>query len=148
MKFSIPFFFAFIKVKYWPDANLVTWLLIAIALDFVTGFSKAAILKQNRTSTGLRKTVIKILQYVGALAAVLIISNTAKENENGELLQVLKWANNGLLIFIIYIEVVSIFENLLAIDNTSMVAKYVFTPIHRLLTLAIKNNPLNQNNEK
>jgi hypothetical protein len=44
------------------------------------------------------------------------------------------------MLFIIYIEVTSIFENLYAIDNTSMISKYLYKPVLVILKFGIENN--------
>jgi Bacteriophage holin family len=144
MKFFATATFLFIKFTFFPNVNLIMWMLIAIGLDFITGFAKACFKNENRTSQAMRKTIIKFLQYAGALAAAMIIGNTAKDNKIEGLQSVMQWANDGLVIFIIYIELVSIFENLLAIDDGSIISKYFFKPIHKLLTLSLKNNPVNK----
>ncbi len=144
MKIVASFTLLFFKITFFPNANLLTWMLLAIALDFILGFSKAVVKKEQRTSKALRQTITKFLQYAGALAAAMIIGNTAKDNQLTRLENVMAYANDGLTIFIIYIELVSIFENLVEIDNASLISRFFFKPMHRLLTLSIKNNPINK----
>jgi Bacteriophage holin family len=134
----------FFKITFFPSTNLMLWMLIAIVLDFVTGFAKAVATDKERTSKAFRQTIIKFLQYGGALAVSMIIGNTASENKIDGLEKVMTYANDGLVIFIIYIEMVSILENLLIINGDSLISKYLFKPLHKLLTLAIKKNPINK----
>ena len=47
--------------------------------------------------------------------------------------------NNIVLIGIIFIESLSIMENLIAVDDSSPFAKYIIKPLYRLLTFEIKN---------
>ena len=130
------------KLTFLPDANLLAWLLIAVSVDFITGFSKAIARKEQRTSKAMRRTIIKLLQYTGVLAVVLIIGNAAKDNKFANVQTLMEYANSGLLIFMIYIEAVSILENLLAIDDKSMLSRYVLKRIYKILTLTIKNNAI------
>ncbi|HAN37430.1 MAG TPA: hypothetical protein DCQ29_00890, partial [Chitinophagaceae bacterium] len=78
----------------------------------------------------------------GSIGICVILNHSAKENGYIDVQNVLKWLNDGLLIFIIYIEVTSIFENLYAIDSNSTFAKFFIKPILNLLTFQIKNNPV------
>ena len=47
--------------------------------------------------------------------------------------------NNVVLIGIIFIESLSIMENLIAVDSKSPFAKYIIKPLYRILTFEIKN---------
>ena len=58
MKFIIVFTLLFFKLTFLPDMNLIAWLLIAIAADFITGFAKAIAKKEQRTSKAMRRTII------------------------------------------------------------------------------------------
>ncbi|GAA0561488.1 phage holin family protein [Chitinophaga japonensis] len=130
---------AFFKVIFLPDANLLAWVFISMLLDLITGVVKAVVLKQARTSSGYRKTVIKFTQYAGAIAVGIILANTMQKDS-----AIVGYVNSALLILLIYIEATSIFENLYAIDNSSPFSRYFIAPILKLLTLAIKKSPLNQ----
>jgi len=134
MKFSIITycFFAWIKITWLPDASLTFWLFIAMVLDFLTGYYKAYAIGEDRTSSGIRKTVVKLIQYLGALVLVTIFQNINKEAKLGIYL------DDGVIIFILFAETVSILENLIAISPESPLTKFLFKPLHALLTLAIK----------
>jgi hypothetical protein len=132
----------FIKFAFVPNAQLLFWMGIAIALDFCTGLAKACVLKQARTSSGFRKTLIKFMQYGGTIGVGMILGNAAQQNSMTEVEGLLKYFNDALVIFIICTEVKSIFENLNEVDNKSVFARYFIQPIHALLSLRIKNNPL------
>jgi hypothetical protein len=132
----------FIKFAFLPNSQLLFWMGLAIALDFLTGIAKACVLKKARTSEGFRKTITKFLQYGGALAVGMILSNAAKQNAMVQAETLLKYFNDALVIFVIYIEVTSVFENLYEVDKKSMISKYFIRPILKLLTVQIKTNPL------
>lgn len=137
-----------IKFIFLPNQTLLFWMLVAIGIDFITGFSKAVILKEARTSNGLRRTVTKFLQYGGGVAVGVVLNHAAHESNQPGIQDLLSWFNDGLVVFIIYIEVTSIFENLIACDNTSLIAKYFYVPAHKLLTWQITKNPITQAAEK
>lgn len=130
---------AFFKLTFLPDLNLLAWVFIAMVFDFATGVLKAVMNKEARTSAGYRKTVTKFTQYGGAIAAGVILSNTLPPDN-----MITGYVNNALLIFIIYIEVTSICENIYAIDSSSMFSRYFISPLLKVLTFAIKKMPVNQ----
>lgn len=142
MKFTSAGIFLFIKFQFFPSTSLLFWMAVAIGLDFITGVAKAASKGQARTSEGYRKTVIKAFQYMGALTAGVILANAGIGTENEHIKSLLMFVNDGLVVFIIFIEITSVFENLVELDKGSMISKYFFTPALRLLTFQIKNNPV------
>jgi phage-related holin len=130
----------FIKITLLPSIPLLFYMTVAMSLDFITGIIKAIILKEIRTSAGYRKTIIKFLQYGGSIAIGIILANAG--NGRDAFKSIVGYFNDGLLIFIIYIEVTSIFENIYAIDKSSMMSRFFIAPILKILTWQIKNNPL------
>jgi phage-related holin len=147
MKFLAGGSLLFIKLTVFPAADLLMWMGIAILLDFITGVLKAVVLKQARTSSGYRRTITKFLQYGGALAVGLIISNGAKENNLTSVLPIVKFFNDALVVFILYIELTSVLENISAVDDKSLFSKYFIQPMLKLLTFQIKRNPLVRESE-
>lgn len=147
MKLLIGIVFAFIKISLFPSLHLLFWMAAAIAADFVTGVIKAIVLKQARTSSGYRKTITKFLQYGGSLFVGLALSNATKNNVNDQLHLFISYLNDGLVVFIIYIEVTSIFENIYACDKESPLSKYMIAPALKILTWQLKNNPVIKQSE-
>ena len=131
---------AFFKLTFLPNMNLLTWVFIAMLIDLITGIRKAAVLGEARTSAGFRKSINKFIQYAGAIVGGVILANTLPKNT-----AIVGYVQDFLLIFIIYIEVTSIFENLYAIDSKSQFAKYFIGPILKLLTFAIKKATISDN---
>lgn len=140
MKFLFTGAFLFIKIQFLPNMNLLVWLSIAIVLDFITGVIKARVKNVARTSSGYRKTVTKFVQYAGAIIAGVVLQHVGADNE--QLSVLFSWMNNGLVIFITYIEVTSVFENLYEIDSSTIISRYIYKPILQILTFQIKNNPV------
>jgi phage-related holin len=136
MKILIYISLLFIKLQVFPSANLLVYLGFAVALDFFTGVIKAVVLKQARTSNGFRKTVTKFLQYGGTLVVGVILANVAKENNWGAS-STLNFFNDALIVFMIYIEATSVFENMYACDSKSTFSKMVIVPIYKILTAQI-----------
>ena len=147
MKTAICGIFLTLKITLFPNYSLLMWMAIAVVLDLVTGVAKAYSKGEARTSSGYRKTVVKVFQYLGALGAGVILAN-AGEGSNEQIKVLLNWVNDGLVIFITYIEITSIFENLNELDKNSMISKYFFKPALKILTLQIKNNPIFREAEK
>lgn len=132
-----------IKFHFLPSPNLLVIMGFSIILDFITGVIKAKLTKQARTSEGYRKTVIKFTQYGGGVVVGCLLKYLGtKQSDMANVSQYIDYLNNGLLIFIIFIEVTSVLENLYAIDNSTPFAKYFVSPLLKLLTFQIKNNPI------
>ena len=124
-----------------PSFNLVWVVLGAITLDFITGVSKAVFNKEERTSKGYRKTIIKASQYAIPILVIWALSWLAKDKAP-EYVDELQHISGFLMYFIIYIEVTSIFENLYDIDKKSVIAKYLYRPALKILKFGIEHNPL------
>lgn len=131
-----------LKVTFLPSVSLLFYMAIAIILDFVTGIVKAKVLNQVRTSSGYRKSVIKFLQYGGSIAIGLVLANAGEGRTADAFKAMLSYFNDGLILFIIYIEVTSVFENLYAVDNKTLMSRYFIAPVLKILTWQIKNNPV------
>lgn len=147
--FASGFWLLNIKFNFLPSVNLLVVMGITIALDFGTGVLKAIILKQVRTSEGYRKTVVKFLQYGGGVVVGCLLKYLGtKQSEMANVSQYIDYLNNGLLIFIIFIETTSILENIYAVDKETPFSKYLIAPLLKLLTFQIKNNPIEKLAEK
>lgn len=141
-------FLQFFKVSFLPSAPLLFYMGLAILIDFITGIAKSKLLGIARTSKGYRKTVIKFVQYGGALAIGVVLANIGDAPANDPSKLMTAYFNNALIIFVIYIEVTSVFENLYAMDQKSLFSKYFISPMLRLLTWQIKNNPIIEQTKK
>lgn len=131
-----------------PSLGLLQWMGIAIVVDFFTGVVKAAVLGRPITSNGFKQTVIKFLQYGGAITVGIILNNAARHNNLDGIKSLLDYLNNGLVVFIIYIEVTSIFENIYECDKNSPMGRFFIKPILKVLTFQIKNNPVSKLSEE
>lgn len=134
-----------IQLSIIPNIDLLIVMGGVIIIDFVTGVVKAVIKKQARTSEGYKKTIVKFLQYGGAVVCVVLLKYLSLHNTN--MVQFATFADyltDGLVSFIIFIEVTSIFENIYAVDTTTPFARYIVKPLLSILTFQIKNNPLNK----
>jgi len=141
MKFSILTYISllFVKLTFLPNVTMLGWVFFAVLVDFITGVLKAKLNKQLLTSGGFRQTSIKCLQYIGLIVGGIIIGNSFEKQSD-----IVKWVNDGLLMFILYVEVYSIFENLYAMNPDSKVAKMIFKPAMRILTVGLEKNSLNK----
>lgn len=131
-----------IKLLAFPSLPLLSWMVVAIIVDFITGVIKAVMKGEARTSRGYRRTITKFLQYGGSLAIGIILANAARYKDMPAMQQFMGFLNDGMVVFIIYIEVTSIFENIYECDKTSPISKYVIKPLLNLFTFQLKNNPL------
>lgn len=136
------------KLNLFPPFALLAVMLVMIAIDFVTGVIKAYLNGDARTSSGFRKTVIKFLQYFGSLSVAIVFSFAANYSDKPDMVMLAGKVSSGLVWFIIYIEVTSICENLIAVDDKSPFAVWIVKPVHRWLTFQIRNNPATKAAEK
>lgn len=125
----------FIDILTIPTFKLFYVLVLAIAIDFITGIIKAKMQAKARTSEGYRKTVVKLMQYIVPVLVIWIGSKNIPEYG-----QTLKEIGGWLMMFIIYIEFTSILENLYEVDQKSIIAKYVYKPGLKILKFGIENN--------
>lgn len=135
-----------INLNFLPKADLIVVFGISMVLDFITGVIKAVILGRARNSTGYRKTIIKFLQYGGAILIGMGISYMgAKISQYNpswvNIINYMSWFNTGLLVFIIFIEFVSILENIYALNPKSKFAKYAIKPALHILTIELRKGP-------
>lgn len=135
---------AFANLTFFPKFPLLLVMAIAIVLDFATGVLKAYVKGEVRNSTGFRKTIVKFGQYAGAIIAGIILAATADSNAGEATKLLIHYINDGLVSFIIYIEITSVFENLNEVDKTTMFAKFFYQPALKVLTFEIKNSALNK----
>jgi len=132
-------------INHLPKGTLLTWLAISFVLDLITGIGKSVLNGVARTSTGYRKTIAKFLQYFGAIGVSIIMGNTLSDNPAfAAARETISFMNDGLLVFIIYIELTSVCENLIEASPESPFAKYFIVYLHRVLTFTFKNNPVKQ----
>jgi phage-related holin len=132
-KLFIPLFMAVIL----PPATLLVWLFVAMVLDLITGVAKAIKKDIPRTSEGFRRTVAKFIQYGGAVAIGIILANIVDVGDEKTKL-IYGYFSNSMLMFIIYIEIKSILENLTEISPDSDFTKLFLRPIHKILSIDFK----------
>lgn len=121
-----------------PSLNLLVLVAVLMFADLVTGLLKARIKKEKITSEKLRHSVIKFMQYFGSIGIIVVLANQKPDSPNFVL--AMGWARDGITILIIYIECLSIFENLLELDKKTPFAIYVIQPVYWLLSFAVRNN--------
>ena len=129
-----------------PNLSLLLCVCILMVADFVTGVLKAKLLREPITSERMRRSIIKFLQYFGCLGLIIILTNQKQNSPDFQL--VMRYVNDGLTILIVYIEALSILENLYLMDNKSPFSEYVIRPLYHLLSMAVKNNPIKKQVEK
>lgn len=134
LKIGVSFLLAIIL----PPADLLLWLGIAMVLDLLTGIAKAVKKDIPRTSTGLRQTVVKFIQYGGAISVGIILANVSEYQNDSSSQIIYKYFSNSMLLFIIFIEIKSILENMIEVSPDSDFTRYFLGPIHNLLSFDFK----------
>ena len=134
-----------------PKAGLLAAVFILVLLDFITGVVKAKLKGVARTSQGYRKTIIKMMQYVIAILIFIgggyFLKSAVPPDADGNIVQVasiLTQASSYVMLFIMYIETSSIFENLYDIDQDSPFSKNFIKPVLRVLKFGIEKNPISR----
>lgn len=124
-------------IHYWPDGYLLSWLLVVFLLDFVFGILKAAFTGQQRTSGRLRQSVIKLLQYGGCVIVAAVILNIVTVSSE-QLGRQFAWLFGDIMLYVmIYIEVVSVLENMEAMAPKSHFVRLFVRPVKRIITLQL-----------
>lgn len=138
-----------------PRMTTIAIVFVLVVIDFLTGITKAKIQGVARTSEGFRKTLIKVLQYtivplVFWLGGLYVNSHIVATDDQATMIKIsnlLKKAGGWIMLFIIYIEVTSIFENLYEIDKKGAFSK-MLKPVLILLKFGIDNNPFKRAADK
>ena len=126
-------------LKYFPDGSLLIGLMIVFALDFVFGVTKATLMKETRTSEGFRKTFTKFIQYGGSIIIAMVLLNIKSVSESNFGKEYSYLFGDTMIYIMIYVEVVSIFENMEATGGNNDFVKYFVRPVRRLITFQLKN---------
>jgi phage-related holin len=135
--------FSWFDVEYVPSPMLSIWLLFAMFGDLSTGLLKSWSKNMVTSSEGFRKSVTKVTSYGGAILVITALVNIIGivDLKNTYDLSVVI---NGLMGFIVFTELYSICENILAVYPESALVKFVILPIMKFLRGRFKNNnPLN-----
>ncbi|WP_312208271.1 phage holin family protein [Empedobacter sp.] len=131
------------QIFLYPNWILFIALTLAMVFDFATGFAKAKFLKVNRSSEAFRKTIKKIIQYFSAIIVVVFLINLMRFDKSNEWFnEYSSWLQNGVVILMIYIELISILENAIAVDKSSTFSRVFIIRFHRFLTAQLKDNPM------
>lgn len=125
-----------------PSLNLLVLVAVLMLADLITGVLKARLKKEKITSEKLRHSVIKFMQYFGSIGLIVVLASQKPDSPN--FILAMGWARDGITILIIYIECLSIFENLYELDKKTPFAIYVIQPVYWLLSWAVRKNPFQQ----
>lgn len=132
-----------VKFQFLPSGSLILVMGLGIVLDFLTGIIKSVVLKEARTSQGYRKTIVKFTQYGGSVLVGMLLKYIGSKNSDMANISVYAdYLTDGLVIFIIFVEITSVMENIYAIDKETPFSKYLVGPLLKILTFQIKNNPV------
>jgi phage-related holin len=133
--------FSWLSIKYLPSAMIVFWLVASVLLDLITGVLKAWSKGEGTTSTGLRRTVVKIGSYVGTIVMVIILVNLIGivDVNNKYNLTILIDSLTG---FMVFIELYSICENIAEAFPNSPLSQYLIRPLIKILKGKLKNTQL------
>lgn len=154
-KISWGFFMLGIDLIATPRVTTIGLIIVLVAVDFITGIIKAKMNRVARTSEGFRKTLTKIMQYtivplmfwIGDVYARSHASTAPDPATMIKVANLLKDSGGWVMLFIIYIEITSIFENLYEIDKKNAFAN-IIRPILVILKFGIENNPFRRAADK
>lgn len=124
--------FSWFTIEYLPSAMLFFWLLTAMLGDFITGLLKSWRNGKHTTSEGLRRSITKVLSYMGAILVIMIMVNVIGLVDNGNTYD-LAIVINGLMGFIVFVELYSICENISEAYPESPLVKYFIIHIMTFL---------------
>lgn len=131
--------FAIFKEALFPNFHLTLILALVVIMDLISGIMKSVSLCLPVVSRKLRRTVTKATMY-GLMIVLSYIFRSVTVN-HGMVIDLLgMWINNGVIFFLIYIEVVSILENIIEMDEQGKgTLSKIVKPLHLLLTWKAKN---------
>jgi phage-related holin len=153
---SFLLFMDFLKIVFWPDMNLLFWAGVCIMLDLLTGLMKSLAEGNFAFSTGFRKTISKMTQYLMVIAVCMVLANVVAQNKAvvaesltffgtnlyDKVKVTIMFMNNLVILLIIYVETLSVLENSLAINASSPFSKFVIAPIYKIVSLAVLTNAI------
>lgn len=139
--------FTWFSVEYFPSAMLFFWLLLAMFGDFVTGLLKSWKKGVVTSSEGLRRSITKVLSYCGAILVIFILVNVVGlvDTSNKYDLAVII---NGLMGFIVFVELYSICENINEAYPDTPLTQYFIGPMMKFLKGRLEKNPINQQHDE
>lgn len=124
--------FSWFSVEYVPSAMLFFYLLIAMLGDFITGLLKSWKKGVHTSSEGLRRSITKVLSYVGSILVIMVMVNVIGLVDDGNKYD-LAVIINGLMGFIVFVELYSICENITEAYPESPLVKYFIIHIMTFL---------------
>ena len=134
------------QITYLPSANFLLILGIAVGVDLITGIAKAWAKGEHTTSSGLRKTLNKVIQYGGFIIVGVLLLNITIGDSN---LSRYRTVIDGCFLFMIMIELISICENVVEVSPDSKIVRYVIRPFMKLIKGRMGvNNSEDHNNSK
>ena len=120
--FVITPLFAFTEKYLFADWEFLKWLVTFMMLDLATGIAKALKNKQAVTSYGLRRTVVKALQYGVFL---IVVHGLDTFEVKGESVDIFGWIVTGAYSFLMAVEGKSILENVVEFDDRFDIASFI-----------------------
>lgn len=124
--------FSWFTIEYFPSVMLFFYLLVAMLGDFITGLLKSWKKGRQTSSEGLRRSVTKVLSYIGAILVIMVMVNVIGLVDDGNKYD-LAIIINGLMGFIVFVELYSICENISEAYPESPLVKYFLVHIMTFL---------------
>lgn len=122
-----------IATYIFADFGFLYWLVFTMILDFITGVTKvwknqgwAAV-----TSKGFRDTVSKSIQYISFLMLVHIVTHVRIDDK--VVMGDWSWLTKYAFEFLIFIEIKSVYENLVEINPEFDVLKTIIKQLNEFL---------------
>jgi toxin secretion/phage lysis holin len=113
---------AWVEQYVYRDWEFLKFLMVLMVIDLFTGVISAMKNKVAVTSLGLRRSVIKLIQYGVFLIVMHILSSFTI---NGEVQSVYHWVTQGGYIFLIGVEAKSILENIAKLDDRFDIGSFI-----------------------
>lgn len=104
---------AWLKKFLFSDMEYLQWLFVVVAIDLITGLTKAWVNKEEITSKKLRDSVGKIIQYGAFLIITHVLTNFTFD---GQKFDQVTWIGKMGFTFLILVEIKSVYENIIAIN--------------------------------
>jgi phage-related holin len=127
------------EVYFLPKPMLLFFLFGAILVDFITGLVKSWSKGVATSSSGFRKTVMKLGGYLGAIIGMWFMSNVLMLMYPQKVVDYSVLVN-GTIGFLTFIEFYSIFENVYEFNPNSYLSRFFIKRVMRLLKGKLEND--------
>jgi len=139
--------FGILEIHYLPAPGKIALLVIVMLVDLCTGLIRSWKRGHVTTSHGLKQTAIKVGTYAAIIVAVAAMANVLADI-TPSVEEYYVYFVTGMVGFLTFVEIYSIFENIYESDPDSCLSVYVCGPALKWMRGYLKkNHPISRKTE-